>query len=389
MQQTAERIAADLVALASVSHRYAGTEGEREMLHQVRSRMPEPPPAAGQGRSRIEGFVAYTSPGVIIGVHAAALLVSGLLGLHWPLLAAVTCALAAASLALEGGGRYSVLRRLLPKSASYNLVWRQVQEGSIGTIVISAPLDAPRWRPQRPRWFRRPMQPLFFAAVVLTAVLLLRALAEPWGRPTWWMYGGSLGILAVSALLGAMMQRKSTGVAEDASGPVALLEIVRRFGEHPPQKVDVWAVFTGCGHAYQNGMHAFLAMRKQNLREPVLVIALSDPGRGPLKAVVSEGPLWAQHQRPTGPALVERLRWAGLQLPSADSGGITDARAAMLWGYRALALAGGSGPCTAEDTIRAVEITEAIARLYADDLRRAPDLHPSLRHLLPGEPAPS
>jgi hypothetical protein len=374
---TAQRIAPDLAALSAVAHRYAGTEGEREMLHQVRSRMPDP------SRARIDGFVAYTSPGFVIGSHAAALLVGGLIGLWWPLLAALLCALVTASLAMEGSGRYSVLRRILPKSASYNLVWKKTSEGSLGTIVVSAPLDTPRWRPERPKWLKRPLQAVFVAAIVLTTVITLRALAEPWGRPTVGMYVGSLGILGVTVALGAVMHRRAAGVHEDASGAAALLELVRRFDSDPPPGLDVWAVFTGCGHAYQNGMHAFLAMRPHQLREPVLVVALADPGRPHLRAVVSEGPLWAQHQRPTGPALVERLRWAGLALPSTDSAGITDARAAMLWGHRALALSGGRGPSTVEDTVRAVEVTEAIGRLYAEDLRRVPDLHPTLRHLLP------
>lgn len=376
-----ERIRADLEALAQVPHRYAGTEGEREMLHQVRNRLPVG--AAATPNSRIEGFVAYTSPGLVLGAHAMALLVAGLLGLRWPLLAAVLCAVATVSLVAEGVGMYSVLRRILPKSASYNLVWRSLVEEPLGTLILTAPLDTPRWRPNRPRWLRRPMQLLVAAAVVLTLVITLRALAEPWGRPTEAMYVASLGILAVAVAVGAVAHRRAAGVHEDPSGPAALLELIRRFDADPIPGMDLWAVFTGCGHAYQNGMHAFLAMRGGRLKEPVLVVSLAEPGRPGLRAIVAEGPLWPQHHRSTGPALVERLRWAGLDLPAKDSPQITDARAAMLWGYRALALGGGSAPWTLADTVRAVEVTETIARLYAEDLRRVPDLHPQLRHLLP------
>jgi hypothetical protein len=311
------------------------------------------------------------------------LFVVGLLGLRWPLAAALLCALVTGSLVAESSGRYSVLRRVLPKSASYNLVWRRQTPGALGTLIVSAPLDTPRWRPEPPRWLRRPVRLVVGAAIVVTVVITLRALAEPWGRPTKGMYVGSLGVLAGAVALGALMHRRTSGVLEDASGPAALLELIRRFEADPPASVDLWAVFTGCGHAYQNGMHAFLAMRKGRLVEPVLVVSLADPGRAPLKAVVSEGPLWPQHHRPTGPALVERLRWAGLDLPTTDRGTVTDARAAMSWGYRALALAGGRRSSTGEDTLRAVEVTEAIGRLYAGDLQRVPDLHPRLQHLLP------
>ncbi|MCB9688888.1 MAG: hypothetical protein H6735_27855 [Alphaproteobacteria bacterium] len=384
MDDRTERIRADLQALSGVAHRYAGTEGEREMLQQVRSRLP-----AG-ARSRIEGFVAYTSPALVVGAHAAALLVSGLVAMRWPLLSALLCGLSLASLVAEGTGRYSVLRRVLPKAASYNLVWRPtappVEEGdeaSLGTVVIAVPLDIPRWRPERPRWPKRPMFVLFVTGVVMTSVVTLRALAEPWGRPTQGMYAGSLAILAAAVGLGIFAHRRATGLHEDASGPAALLDLGRRIVEQPIAGLDVWCVFTGCAYAYQNGMHAFLAMRGGRLRKPLLVLAMDEPGRGELHAVVSEGPLWRQHHRPTGPALVERLRWAGLDLRSTDTAQITNARAAMLWGHRALALAGGGGVTTAEDTIRAVDVAEAIVRLYADDLRRVPALPESLRHLLP------
>jgi hypothetical protein len=387
---TSQRIAEDLEALSRVAHRYAGTEGEREMLHQVRSRIPAAEPGTAEGlRSRIEGFVAYTSPGLVIGSHALALFVAGLLGLYQPLFAALMCAIVTASLVGEGTGRYSVLRRVLPKSASYNLVWRLQHDDALGTLILTAPLDTPRWRPQRPRWLRRPMQLLLAAAIAVTGVLALRALAEPWGRPTQGMYVSSLGVLAAAVGLGAFAHRRAAGVYEDASGPAVLLELIRRFDADPPPALDVWTVFTGCGHAYQNGMHAFLAMRGARLVEPVFVLSLAEPGRAPLGAVVSEGPLWPQQHRATGPALIERLRWAGLDIREVDSASITDARAAMLWGYRALALAGGRGASTVDDSVRAVEVSETIVRLYAEDLRRVPDLHPTLRHLLPQpEPEP-
>jgi hypothetical protein len=389
LSERAERVRQDLEVLKGVAHRYAGTEGEREMLSLVRSRLPE------GVKSRVESFVAYTSPGLIVGSHAFALLTFGLLGMRWPLPSALICALVTLSLVAEGTGRYSVLRRVLPKSASYNLVWRREEPNALGTLILAVPLDIPRWRPERPRWPKRPLQVLFVAAVVMTAVVALRALAEPWGRPTQGMYGASLSVLAAAVGLGVFAHRRATGVHEDASGAAALLELIRRVEEHPIPQLDVWGVFTGCAFAYQNGMHAFLAMRGDRLRRPVLVVALDDPGRPGLKAVVSEGPLFGQYHRPTGPALVERLRWAGLDLESVDTAQITNARAALIWGHRALALAGGTGASTADDTLRSVEITEAIARLYADDLRRVPDLPESLRHLLPapepeaGPPAPA
>lgn len=353
------------------------------MLHRVRSRLPE------GTATRIEPFVGFVAPAFVLGAHAAALFVSGLLGLEYPLVSAVLCLGITISLLSEGTGRTSVLRRFLPKQASYNLVWRRELDKPVGTLVITAPLDTPRWRPEQPTWLRRPMKAVLYSAFVVTGLLWLRALAEPWGRPSQGIYVAALCVFAVTVLLGILAHRRSVGVREDASGPAALLELLRRFQDDPPEGLDVWVVFTGCGHAYQNGMGAFLGMRGARLPGPVFVLALDEPGIAPLSAVVSEGPLLAQHHRSTGPALVERLRWAGLDIRSVDTNRITDARAAMLWGYRALALAGGiDGQPTAEGTLRAVDVAEAICRLYAEDLHRVPDLHPRLQGLLPPPPEP-
>ena len=364
------RIRQDLNTLSEVGHRYAGSEGERAMLHQVKSLLPEDTAA------QIEGFVAYTSPAFVVGSHSLALLGAGLLGFFHPLAAAVLCAAITMSLAAEGTGRLSIMRWVLPKSASYNLHLNYEAKRPLGSLVITAPLDTPRWRPGRPAWLIRPLKAVLVAALVVTAILALRSMAEPWGRPTQGMYIASLLVLGAAVAFTAVAHRRVGGIREDASGPAALLALARRLQAAPVDDLDVWVVFTGCSHAYQNGMHAFLAMRGSRLKDPVLVIAVDEPGRGELGAVVSEGPLWPQHHRPTGPALVERLRWAGAMIPAVDHTSVTDARAALLWGYRALALVGSEGECTAESTDKAVDVMESLIRLYADDLSRVPSSIP-------------
>jgi len=364
------RIREDLDVLAEIGHRYAGSEGERAMLHQVKGRMP------ADEKVQSEGFVAFTSPAFVVGVHALALLAAGLIGFYYALLAACLCAVITLSLVAESTGRQSLMRWVLPKSASYNLHSYHQAEAPLGSLVLVAPLDTPRWRPERPRWLARPLQAVMLAAVVVTAILVLRSMAEPWGRPTQGMYVASLLVLGAAVALTAVAHRRVGGIREDASGPAALLEVGRRLRSAPVKNLDVWLLFTGCSHAYQNGMHAFLAMRGSRLLDPVLVIAVDEPGRGDLGAVVSEGPLWPQHHRPTGPALVERLRWAGASIPAVDHASVTDARAAMSWGYRALGLVGNRGESTPESTAAAADVLESLVRLYAEDLARVPVVSP-------------
>ena len=131
-------------------------------------------------------------------------------------------------------------------------------------------------------------------------------------------------------------------------------------------------VFAGCSRAYQGGMKAFLQLHRKTMADPCLVIALEEPGSSPLHAAVSEGSLVVQHHRATGPALVERLGWAGVRLPMVDRGGATNARAALLAGYRALALVGGDDRPSMEDAEHAVDVLETLVRWYGEDLARLP-----------------
>lgn len=370
-----DRIKADMEALSQIGHRYAGSEGERQMVQAVQERL-------GALRGRVEGFVAFTNPATVLGTHAAGLLFAGVVGIEAPFVGAVASTAFTASLWAEGTGRFSLLRRVASKSPSYNLVVPLKNPDALGTVVLSAPLDSPRWRPDRPRWLRRPLRAVLASAFVVTGLLWLSALAEPWGRPTIGMYTFALLVLLSTVVLGWVTQRRRGGVDEDTSGPAALLELLRHLSEDPPPHVEVWGVFTGCGHAYQNGMGAFLGMHGHTLASPVFVLALDDPGRAPVGGVVKEGTLVAHHHRPTGPALVERLRWAGVEIPVVDKAGETDARVALLAGYRALALSGDpEAPSDPESALRATRVADRIVRWFGEDLGRVAVDAPLLQNL--------
>ncbi|MCA9571631.1 MAG: hypothetical protein KC656_27520 [Myxococcales bacterium] len=362
-------------ALSRIGHRYAGSEGERQMVHAVKERLGDLP-------GRIEGFVAFTSPATVLGLHAAGLLFAGVLGIQRPFVGAVLSAVFTASLLSEGLGRFSFVRRFASKTPSYNLVVPLRRPDALGTVVVPAPLDSPRWRPDRPRWLRRPLKAVLTSAFVVTTLLVLNAMAEPWGRPTIGMYVTALVVLFGTVVFGWVTQRRRGGVDEDASGPAALLELLRHLAEDAPEHVEVWGVFTGCGHAYQNGMGAFLGMHGKHLTNPVFVLALDDPGRAPVGGVVKEGTLIGHHHRPTGPALVERLRWAGVDIPVVDKAGETDARIALLSGYRALALSGDpSARPDPESALRAMRVADRIIRWFGEDLARVADDAPLLQSL--------
>lgn len=369
-----EQLAADLEALGAIEQRFAATEAERRMLDAVRARLP-----AGV-ESRVEGFVGHPAPLFVLGVHGVFMFGGGMVGLLDPRVGALVCLLVTVSLVGEGTGRLGMLRWWLPRSPSYNLVVPPPaavsNEPVLGTLVLAAPLDVPRWRMWRPSWMTRPVLGVLVSGGVLASLLLLRALSEPLGRTLIGMYGVALGVTGVTSTFVFLSRREERHASSDASGPATLLALLRRLQADPLPGVRVWTVFTGCGHAHQDGMSAFLSLRGPRMDKPVLVVTMQDVGRAPLQAVVAEGPLWPQHHRPTGPALVERLRWAGVRIPEVDRPEPTDARAAMILGYRALGVAGGTGEPTVDGSQRSLEIIERLIRWYQEDLDRVADDRP-------------
>jgi hypothetical protein len=357
-------IAEDMEALGRVGGRVAGTEGERAMLHAIRQRMPE------GWLVRVEGFVGHRLPDRIIAAHVVLLVVIALLGALWPGWMVPAAAVVCASLLGEATGRFALLRRIVLKAASYNLVARDARPAPLGSVVLTTNLDVSPWR-RAPRGGlrlgERAWQGMFIAALLVTFALFVRAVGEPFGPATFEIYLGLVGVLVATALVRLARRRNPEG-RDHAGGPAVLLELLRRFGADPVPGLEVWVAFTGCGHAYQHGMHHVLDLHQQALADPVLVVSIDGPERAPLHAVVAEGPVFVQPHRATGPALVERLRWAGVELPEIRLFGATDARAAQIRGVRSLALTGGDGEASPEAASRAADLIEVLVRWYGEDV---------------------
>lgn len=359
-------IAEDMAALQGIGGRFSGTEGERAALHAIRQRVD------AQGwLVRVEGFVAHTRLEQVALSHVALLLVVGVIGIWAPFWCLPLAALITASLLGEATGTFTLLRRLLLKSPSYNLVARNRQVEPVGSVVISANVDVPRsHRPRRsgPRLRERTFQLMFWSATLVTLYLFVRAIADPFGPLTLQMHLGLLGLLAGSCLLRLAARRPDPEGREDGGGPAVLLELMRRLEADPVDGIETWIAFTGCGQADGAGIRHFLDLHRNALVEPVFVLHLDRPARSPLMAVTAEGPVFAREHRATGPSLVERLRWAGVELPEIRLFDPTDARAVTVRGNRALALSGGDGEASLEAARNAADLVEVMVRWYAQDV---------------------
>ena len=373
--QRNHNVISDMRELSQITGRYPGSEGERRMLDAIRSRLPE------GAHGEVEGFVAHTAVATNLSLHAILMLVFGLVAVWFPLWGGLLGAVVCISLIGEGLGRFSLLRFWMLRSASYNLIVSQRAEACQGTVIIAAPLDVPHWEAgrRRIRWFR-PFQLVVASSLAIALLSLVRSMAFWLDTPGLGLQFGALGALLVAMLVSASIFRRTDGSGA-ASGTATLLELIRRFRHEPVEGLDVYAAFTGCGRAYQTGMESFLHLHGKHLKAPVFVIALERPGSMPLAALTAEGSLFEQPHRATGAGLVERLRWAGIDLPVHRYYGATDARKAQLMGYRALALRGGLGVASPEGVRRSVDIVEILVRWYAGDVAQFTTARPALEEL--------
>ena len=374
----ATSIERDTQSLSNIGPRPAGSEGERAMLHAVRQLLPD------DADARTEPFVDHVSRGLVVALHALLLLAASALGYWFPATGAVLCFALGVSLFGEASGRFGLLRFVIPKSASYNLVVREEGSSSQGTVVVVAPLDARGLGRLDVPVLRRPLQIVLGATLLTTSMLGGRALAEPWGNPTLALYGAAMLVFVVAAVFGAMAHQRTIEPLADASAAVVGLELARRLHARGVDGVDVWVLFAGCSYAYQGGVRAFLRLHGPVLVDPTLILALDEPGRMPLFAAVAEGGLWPEYHRPTGPALVERLRWAGLIVPPADRAGSSNGQAAARIGLRALTLFGGRAEAAPETVGRACDVVELLIRRYGEDLARVATNRPAIEELLRG-----
>lgn len=350
--------------------RYAGSAGERQMLDAVRECLP-----AGV-LSRPEGFVAHVYPQTVKILLGLGIVSSGILGIWLPKWGFLLCLVMLIGLIAEGTGRLAFVRAWLPKSPSYNLVippqedWSTGGEAPRGTIILSSPLDVPRWNARALRWMKRPYRALLLSAQILSFLLLMRVLSVQIDSVLVWVYIGCLVVVAILALVGLWARSPTVQEEADVGGLAATLLTQAQLRANPIEGVEVWTVFTGAGSAHQEGMDTFLRLRGERLPEPVFVVSMAGGGAPGLVANASEGPLWPQRQRPTGPSLVERLGWAGLQLPLVDQPQPTDGRAAMLLGYRALSFGAVESVSTPASIQHSADVVELVCRWFGEDLRR-------------------
>lgn len=372
---TVRRLVEFIEAQRDFSGRVAGSEAERMCQTALAGRLDR----LGM-EAVVEGAVCPPQVPQILFLHAMIFLGALLVALFRPFLGALVSALALLSFWGELRGRPRILRRLLLKRITGNMVARLRNPEALGKVVLVAHADVASASRLFLPWARRftiynknPIRTMHPGTLVLLAgaVQTVGAL-EQWSRP-------DISLFALTAFLGAAAVHAGLlvlavdwwrsppveGAVDNASGLSILWGAAKKLTRRPLRHAELWVVATGDREQDCGGMKAFLRQFERHLDpERTFVINVDQVGQGTLYIVTAEGGWERISYRPTLPGLAERIAAREERfehIGETELVGITDAGPPTEAGFRAVTLTSlvdGRLPAivhTHDDTVDAIE----------------------------------
>lgn len=313
--------------------------------------------------TEVQPFVFSTSQHANLALHFGLGTLGTLVGGFLPPLGVALHAASTASYVAESSQRWYLLRRLLPRRPSQNVVATLPARGGLRRrVVFLAHADAgfTGWLhhpylkriaasgqlPAYLSFLERPVAAAAQAQATLMAMGAARTVLGPLGipfRPVDYPLGlPSLAVFLMN-LQALIHDRVVPGANDNLSGLVTLPVLARRLRQDRPAGLEVVLVATGCEEAGFGGADA-LAERTKGVWTPeeTTVVAIDSVGLGEPRYTVAEGEVI---RRDVPDHLVERLRFLaqrdlrfgavrGLEVPA----GGTDAGPFLARGFDACTL---------------------------------------------------
>lgn len=282
----------EIDSLVAIEGRAPGTDAERRAANLLRDNLRQ------LGRStEIQAIYVHRSAEAVQALHAILGALSSVISAYNAPIGFGLLLLVIASCYLDLSSRFYLLRRLLFRRGSQNVISIGENPDAAERIILVAGCDVPRtgWvKGARAFDLRRRLPGAVGTRLGIYRVLLWAGLT-----PLMPLIGARLAgfdpvwltivqivptvILAVVAflLIDSALAKPSPGASENASGATACLELARRLSADPPNRTDVWIVFTGGSTCFGEGMKAFFADR--GLRDPgrhTSVVEIQSVGSG-------------------------------------------------------------------------------------------------------------
>jgi hypothetical protein len=308
--------------LCSFEERGPGTDSERRAANMLAGRL------RGIGRrAEIEPFFAHPEYAIVHLIHAAMGVAGSILATVQPAAGFALVLLAAASTYLDLNTRLYLVRSLLFRRVSQNVVSPGNRPDAPARVVLMAHYDAARTGyifskaskrirklPERTRLALGPFRLFFWLGLAPLLPILgarMAGLDATWlnalqAIPTIVLIIG--GFLLIDIALSDIVP----GAYDNASGVAAVLSAADELNANPPANLDVWVVLAGSEESFCEGSRAFVRSRRKEFdRDTTAFVNVDSVSSGGVAYEISQGPVISLPHDPQLIELCEALSTAG------------------------------------------------------------------------------
>ncbi len=288
--------------LCSFQGRGPGTDAERRAGNMLAGRL------RGIGRrAEIEPFFAHPEYAIVHLIHAAMGVAGSIIATVQPAVGFTLVLIAAISTYLDLNTRIYLVRSLLFRRASQNVVSPGNRPDAPARLILMAHYDAARTGyvfskasnrirklPERTRLNLGPFRLFFWLGLAPLLPILGARMA---GLDATWLNALQavptiVLIIAGFLLIDIALSDIVPGAYDNASGVAAVLSAADELTANPPENLDVWVVLAGSEESFCEGSRAFVrAHRKELDRTTTAFVNVDSVSYGGVAYEISQGPV--------------------------------------------------------------------------------------------------
>jgi Peptidase family M28 len=288
--------------LCSFEGRGPGTDAERRAANMLAARLR----SVGR-RAEIEPFFSHPEYAIVHLIHAAIGVAGSIVATVQPAVGFSLVFFAAISTYLDLNTRLYLVRSLLFRRASQNVVSPGTQPEAPARLVLMAHYDAARTGyifskasnrirrlPERTRVGLGPFRLFFWLGLAPLLPILGARMA---GLDTTWLNALQVIptivlIVAGFLLIDVALSDIVPGAYDNASGVAAVLSAADELTAEPPANLDVWIVLAGSEESFCEGSRAFVRARRKELdRDSTYFLNVDSVSYGQVAYEISQGPV--------------------------------------------------------------------------------------------------
>jgi hypothetical protein len=288
--------------LCSFEERGPGTDSERRAANMLAGRL------RGIGRRvQVEPFFAHPEYAIVHLIHAAMGVAGSIIATVQPAIGFTLVFIAAVSTYLDLNTRLYLVRSLLFRRASQNVVSPGDRPEAPGRLILMAHYDAARTGyifskasnrirklPERTRLGLGPFRLFFWLGLAPLLPILGARMA---GFDATWLNAVQaiptiVLIVAGFLLIDIALSDIVPGAYDNASGVAAVVSAAEELTANPPDNLDVWIVLAGAEESFCEGSRAFVRGRRKEFdRASTVFVNVDSVSFGQVAYEVSQGPV--------------------------------------------------------------------------------------------------